>query len=168
MEDKRLIYAAYGSNLLKERFMVYILGGNFRGRTYQGCSDKSEPEDVGWIKVPHRLYFARKSALWDNKGVAFLSCLKEKNPEYHTVVRLWKIRECQFHEVKSQEGSFYNKILDLGEKDGYGIFTLTGCWEQEIEAPSESYLKVISDGLKETTGWTDNEINAYLARFLPI
>jgi len=166
MEDKKLIYAAYGSNLLRERFMVYILGGDLGKRIYQGCSDKTEPEDLGWIKIPHRLYFAKKSELWDNKGVAFLSCFKEKNPEYHAMVRLWKIKESQFREIKSQEGRFYNKTVELGEKEGYKIFTFTGCWEQEIEDPSESYLEVILNGLKEATGWADHEIKTYLARFL--
>ncbi len=44
---KYLIYAAYGSNMLKERFMVYIKGGEFEGNPYPGSTDKSEPEDLG-------------------------------------------------------------------------------------------------------------------------
>jgi len=49
---KYLIYAAYGSNLLKERFMRYIKGGKFEGfegKDYRGSSDKSEPKDLGWM-----------------------------------------------------------------------------------------------------------------------
>jgi hypothetical protein len=49
-----VIYAAYGSNLLKERFLVYIKGGTFMGIHYEGCRDKTEPESLGWMWVPYR------------------------------------------------------------------------------------------------------------------
>ncbi len=39
-----VIYAAYGSNLLKERFLAYIKGGTFMGIHYEGCRDKTEPD----------------------------------------------------------------------------------------------------------------------------
>ncbi len=149
---KKLLYAAYGSNLLKERFMVYIKGGEFCGNRYRGCRDKTEPEDFGWMYVPYRLYFAKKSPRWENKGVAFLSCEKEKDPQYHAVVRLWKISESQFSDIHGQEGkSWYYKILELGEKDGLKIKTITGCWINELNAPSEKYLDIIKRGLKEVT-----------------
>ncbi len=127
-----LIYAAYGSNLFKERFMFYIKGGVFEGRHYNGSTDKSEPEDLGWIYVPHRLYFAKKSPRWDNKGVAFLSCEKESNSDYHAVVRLWKISEIQFKDIQQQEGKvWYKEVLFLGEKEGLKIKTITGSWVDE-------------------------------------
>jgi len=164
---KYLIYAAYGSNLLKERFMVYIRGGDFEGRPYEGSSDTTEPEDLGWMYVPYRLYFAKKSSRWDNKGVAFLSCEEEKNPEYHAIVRLWKISEKQFEDLRKQEGpSWYNKIMSLGEKNGLKIKTFTGCWENEKQEPSERYLEIIKKGLKETTNWDDQKIEEYIKKFL--
>jgi len=129
---KYLIYAAYGSNLLKERFMFYIEGGVYRGKLYIGGAYKSEPEDLGYMYVPYRLYFAKKSPRWDNMGVAFLSCKKESNSDYHAVVRLWKISETQFKDIQEQEGKiWYNKTLFLGEKDGLEIKTITGCWKEE-------------------------------------
>ena len=48
--------------------MVYIKGGYFEGKFYTGSTDKQEPEDLGWMYVPYRLYFAKKSPRWDNKG----------------------------------------------------------------------------------------------------
>lgn len=162
-----LIYAAYGSNLLKERFMVYIKGGYFEGIEYTGCSDKTEPISLGWMYVPHRLYFAKKSSRWDNKGVAFLSCQLEQNKDLHAVVRLWRISEKQFECLKKQEGSvWYHKELELGERDGLIIKTISGCWKNEINPPSERYLEVIKKGLKETTGWTDEQIEEYFKEFL--
>ena len=48
----KVIYAAYGSNLLKERFLVYIKGGEFEGKNYKGCKDKTDPVNLGWMYVP--------------------------------------------------------------------------------------------------------------------
>jgi hypothetical protein len=153
--------------LLRERFLIYIKGGEYRGKEYSGCRDKTEPIDMGWIYAPYRLYFAKCSPLWENKGVAFLSGKKEKNHEYYSVIRLWKITEEQFYEIQKQEGKcWYNLILELGEKDGVKIKTITGCWIDEIQAPSEEYLKVIEKGLKETTNWDDERIRAYLKKFM--
>ena len=164
---KKVIYAAYGSNLLKERFLVYIQGGNYQNRNYKGCTDKAESEDLGWMRVPHRLYFAKKSSRWENKGVAFLSCEKEEKPQYHAVVRLWKISESQFIDIHEQEGkSWYHKILVLGEKNGLEIKTITGCWMCELNTPSEKYLDVMKKGLKETTGWNDEQIENYIGKFV--
>jgi hypothetical protein len=162
-----VIYAAYGSNLLKERFLVYINGGEYKGRYYPGCPDKTPPESLGWMYVPYRLYFAKKSNKWKNLGVAFLTCEKEPNPEYHAIVRLWKITEEQFECVHEQEGkSWYHEILILGEKDGLVVKTFTGCWMDEINLPSKEYLDTIKKGLKETTGWSDQEIENYLNKFI--
>jgi len=164
---KYLIYAAYGSNLLKERFVYYIKSGNFEGKYYNGSADKSEPKDLSWMYVPYRLYFAKKSLRWDNKGVAFLSCKKESNSDYHAVVRLWKISETQFEDIHEQEGKgWYNKVLILGEKEGLEIKTITGCWEDEKQKPCKRYLEKIGKGLKETTNWSDTAIEEYLNKFL--
>ncbi len=164
---KEVIYAVYGSNLLKERFMVYIKGGVFEGREYPCCEDKTDPVDVGWMYVPYRLYFAKKSQRWDYKGVAFLTCKEEPNPDYHAIVRLWRITESQFEDIQEQEGKgWYNKILCLGEKDGLPIKTFTGCWLSDLNPPSERYLDIIKKGLKETTGWDNKKIMEYLGKFI--
>lgn len=162
-----LIYAAYGSNMLKERFLYYIKGGLFEGKYYEGSRDKTEPEDLGYMFVPYRLYFAKSSSRWDRKGVAFLSCEKEPNLDYHAIVRLWKISKTQFEDIQKQEGKlWYHKVIILGEKEGYQIKTITGCWEDERQSPSERYLKIIKKGIKETTNWNDEKSEAYLTRFL--
>lgn len=180
-KEKYVIYAAYGSNLLKERFMVYIQGGTYKGYPYAGSKDKTEPIDLGWGFIPHRLYFAKKSSRWDNKGVAFVSCEKESNEDYHTVVRLWRVSLTQLEDILKQEGKGgYNvklylgniKNIKLGElhhkiKGDLDICTFTGCWEKEGRGPSDKYLDIIKRGLKETTNWSDKEIEEYFAKRLP-
>ena len=164
VENNKLIYAAYGSNLLKERLMVYIQGGVFQNREYEGCTDKTPPEDLGWQYVPYRLYFAKHSLRWNNGGVAFLSCEQESDPEHYAVVRLWKISESQFEDINKQEGIWYNTILHIGKKDGFEIKTFTGCWTHELHKPCEEYLNIIKAGLKETTNWDDKKIDDYISK----
>jgi len=54
----------------------------------------------------------------------------------------------------------------LGEKESLEIKTFTGCWMDKINPPSQNYLEVIKKGLKETTGWTNQEIEKYLHKFV--
>ncbi|MEM1973525.1 MAG: hypothetical protein QXN68_01900 [Thermoplasmata archaeon] len=166
---KYVLYAAYGSNMLKERFLAYILGNNYEGRQYKGCTDKTEPQDYGYMYVPYKLYFAKKSSRWNDGGVAFLSCEKNDDANLYAIVRLWKILESQFKEIQEQEGkTWYHKVLHLGEKDGLEIKTFTGCWENQINSPSYEYLNIIKKGIKETTEWDDKMIEDYLKKFIKI
>jgi len=138
-----------------------------KGNNYQGCEDQTEPEDYGNCFVPYRLYFAKESPKCDKKGVAFLTCEKEENKEYHVLVRPWKTTEEQFDCIWKKEGkSFYHSKLYLGEKEGLEIYTLTGCWLKERNRPTEEYLHWIKIGLKETISWTDKEIEKYISKFL--
>lgn len=162
-----VIYAAYGSNLLKERLLAYIIGESFRGITKKhiGCPDKTEPVSLGWKRIPYRVYFGGYSGQWDG-GVAFLSTEIEPNTEYHAVVRLWKMKREQYECVKSQEGKSYAKEINLGTLDGLEILTFTSEEKLNYNPPSKLYLDVLKEGLKETTGWTDKEIDKYWEKFL--
>lgn len=163
---KEILYAVYGSNLYRKRFIFYIKGGEFEGNIYKGCNDKTEPEDYGNLFVPYRLYFAKESPRWGGKGVAFLTCKKEENDKYHTLVRLWKITEEQFDCIWKQEGkTYYHRKICIGKKDELEIHTITGCWLKEKNGPAEEYLRYIKLGLKETTRWTDEEIEKYISKF---
>jgi hypothetical protein len=155
-----VIYAAYGSNLLKERLLTYIKGGKFRGlpKWHTGCPDKTEPLSLGWKKTPYRVYFGGYSGSWEG-GAAFLSTEIEPNSEYHAVVRLWKMKREQYECVKSQEGESYVKEINLGTLDGLEILTFTSEKKLNYNPPSKLYLDVLKEGLKETTGWTDEEID---------
>ncbi|MCB2288483.1 hypothetical protein LGK97_01710 [Clostridium sp. CS001] len=65
-------YASYGSNLLYERFISYIKGGEckFNGVTYPGCRDKSLPKDSRAITIPYKMYYSNKSSSCGNAGVS--------------------------------------------------------------------------------------------------
>jgi len=162
-----VIYAAYGSNLLKERLLAYIIGESFRGITkkHTGCPDKTEPVSIGWREVLYRVYFGGYSDGWKS-GVSFLSPEIEPNREYHAVVRLWKMKREQYECVKSQEGESYAKEINLGTLDGLEILTFTSEEKLNYNPPSKLYLDVLKEGLKEATGWTDEEIDKYWEKFL--
>lgn len=180
-------YANYGSNLCSRRFMRYIEGGQAEGTSgsYPGCRDKTPPKDDQPIKIPYPLYFAKPSARWDNKGVAFIGLKKEESEE--TLGRMYLITEQQFLDVASQENEgtrfpidlqkakqqggmifqdlSYGNILYLGEQDGFPIYTFTSSEDLALEvpvAPSSRYLQYIISGLKEVYPLTDESIVEYL------
>ncbi len=113
------------------------------GKNYEGCKDKSDPIDRGWKFIPYRLYFAKKSSRWGNKGVAFITYEKEPDEKYHTVARLWEITEDQFNEIWEQEGkSWYNVKLYLGKIGELEIYTITGWWETKFSRRLMNILKL--------------------------
>ena len=153
--------------MLKERLLAYIIGESFRGITkkHTGCPDKTEPVSLGWKRILYRVYFGDYSYGWDG-GVAFLSPEIEPDSEYHAVVRLWKMKREQYECVKSQEGSSYAEEIKLGTLDGLEILTFTSEEKLNYNPPSKLYLDVLKEGLKEATGWTDEEIDKYWEKFL--
>lgn len=161
-------YACYGSNLNKHRFLCYLKGGQckYNNRTYEGCTDKSDPIADRPIIMPHSLYFGNESGSWEYSGVAFINPQVDKTQR--TLGRMYLITAEQFAEIHVQEGdssNWYNQIIDLGENMGYRIKTFTNSRVRPLNAPSPKYCKVISDGLQEIypdMGY--EEINQYLAR----
>jgi hypothetical protein len=67
-----LWYAAYGSNLARDRFENYLSGGRPVGATrhYPGARDSSPPIDDRPLLLPGRLFFAWESPTWGG-GIAF-------------------------------------------------------------------------------------------------
>src|SRR4030095_163368 len=100
---KHIWYASYGSNLLEERFLCYIKGGQPVGskKHYEGCRDKSLPIDKEEFYIPSELYFAKESDSWDNGGVAFIKTNFE--PQQSTLGRMYLITPQQFIDVVKQE-----------------------------------------------------------------
>ncbi|MEO9309601.1 MAG: hypothetical protein ABI337_04835 [Nitrososphaera sp.] len=155
-------YAGYGSNLFRERFLRYVLGGQFRwgGSDARGCSDKTLP-DSRPIMIPHELFFAKNSGSWEDGGVAFVSMKRTKDKQ--TYGRMWKVTADQFLEIWDQEGmTWYNTVLYLGKRDGLPIITITNNQQLTPTKPSNCYVKTIVAGLKETYQMSDKEILKYL------
>ena len=72
-------YVGYGSNLNKQRFLCYILGGTpkYGCKSNQGCTNKALPPEDRSIKIPYGLYFAlpeerKKHLIGEKEGLLLL------------------------------------------------------------------------------------------------
>lgn len=186
LQDK-IWYACYGSNILEDRFLCYIRGGQPKGAQtkYEGCTDKTLPADNEDFYICSELYFARESSNWDNGGVAFIRTLFE--PQASTLGRIFLITKGQLIDIAKQETkteteltldfdkavndgsyifkqrSWYGNLLYLGQQGDYPIFTLTN--ENDLQTstkPSKSYLKTICQGIRESHKFDDKTIFEYL------
>lgn len=157
-------YASFGSNMSESRFLCYIKGGQAEGmkRPCTGAVDKSQPKEVLWKTVPHRLFFGRESTVtWGPGGVAFLN--PESNDQEKTFMCLYKITLEQFNDVLLQENTradtsspffdlnalnsieyesnvslealkdgWYHNVLYLGKESDVPIITMT-CTRAHVE-----------------------------------
>jgi hypothetical protein len=143
---------AYGSNMLKERFMVYIGGGLFQGskKIHKGCTDKSPPEKDKPFLVPYELYFGNESVNYGGSGVAFIDADKSGT----TFGRAYLITEEQFFEIQKQEGlndEWYGRIVEISSEDcDIPHKTFTSQTRRPSNSPCEEYLDIIRKGLSET------------------
>lgn len=169
-EEEYVWYAAYGSNLLYERFMTYIEGGKsrFNNRCYRGCTDITPPKANRPLTIPYKMYFGKKSPSWSNAGVSFL----DTTTKAKTLGRMYLITKEQFSEIAVQEGradDWYNQELEMGEHEGIKIVTITNRHKRPENPPSEGYLNVLKMGLKETyPSLSDIEIDKYVEECLGV
>ncbi len=157
-------YCSYGSNLLYERFKLYIQGGTapFIDKNFAGCTNKQLPEDNSGMIIPFELYFSKQSKPWENKAVAFIDSKKDISKQ--TWSRIYKITREQFRQVVLQEngllpgepleidfnalekkgscligseGQFrwYGRLLKVGEKENLPIITFTAKWDMDDVEP---------------------------------
>ena len=177
--DPLVWYACYGSNLKRERFKRYILGGRPEGssREHRGCMNRQPPLKTRRIEIDHRLYFSGLSRSWNNSGVAFIETGKCKAGEA-TLGRMYLITREQFEEIFAQENridvetaridfdilmglgrlsvgsGMYDCLIFLGSdgKGDFPVFTFTGSDHGTISytMPSAEYSETIIDGICET------------------
>jgi hypothetical protein len=184
---QHLWYVAYGSNLSRGRFRVYLHGGTPVGstRAYPGARDADDPlEDVSLL-VPGGLRFVGVSSVWGG-GMAiydarapgevavraylvtaeqFVDVLaQEMRQEPNLDVDLAPVRETGWHSLGPGR---YQTLAQLGERDGRPMLTFTSAdvAQHPLSAPSEGYLRTMAVGLRESHGWTPERIGRYLARF---
>lgn len=185
---KKIWYASYGSNLSLERFMCYIAGGTPVGstNTNSGSRDKTPPSAKQPVSLDLELYFAGYSANWHG-APAFT---RRSDKAATTLGRMYLITDDQFNDVVMQENDctvdgsrfvprfeeliqkdefflpgnrLYGHLLRVDKKDGWPVLTFTTKRDQPINAPSETYIKVIVSGLMETyPDMTNAQICAYL------
>ncbi len=99
-------YAAYGSNLDRERFLRYLTGGRPLGSTvnHRGARNPDPPRAERAAAMPYPLYFRGSSRTWGGGGVAFVdSSPKPAVAGEPTLVRQYLITDEQFVDVLGQE-----------------------------------------------------------------
>jgi hypothetical protein len=182
MDQSRVWYAAYGSNLSRERFDVYIRGGVPEGSThaYPGCRDRSPPAaDRPW-ECDFELRFGGRSKTWGG-GVALIAHPGTAPAK----LRLYLVTLEQLADVVAQENwlepgavdlngvvfeprhvigpdHVYRVVLSLGELDARPVLTVTQDATVATAAPSVPYLRHVAQGLREAHRCTDEEIADYL------
>ena len=166
--DNYVWYVSYGSNMLRERFMCYIKGGQFEGcgKYHEPCRDTSDPVAVATYDIPYDMYFRNNSASWGGKGVSFLDISKQG----HALGVAYLITREQFDHVALQENgghqllnAWYNTIISIGMMDGHDVVTITNNAVCDFNAPSEGYLDTLHRGIAENyKDMTSAEIDRYL------
>jgi hypothetical protein len=176
-------YAAYGSNLSRSRFGLYLRGGTPEGagHAYPGSRDPSDPLDDRAWEISRELVFGGMSRTWGG-GVAFV----DPDTEVSTKARLYLITSEQFADVVAQENwvrpgeivvpgfedglealvgadHMYGLLLSLGSLEGHPICTFTQHRGTSAAAPSFAYLRHIADGLQEAHALSLDEIVDYLS-----
>ncbi len=170
-------YACYGSNLRRSRFMCYILGGTPKGASAAnpGARNTTPPSDARPFRLPHRLYFAERSARWQHLGIAFLET--SRSARYSALSRIYRLTRKQFLDVFAQENrlplgeasidfaelhrrgslvvseSLYGNCLYVADVDGLPVYSFTRQADVAPSArvpPGEAYLKTIIMGVLET------------------
>lgn len=169
MAEDLVWYAAYGSNLWPERFMLYLTGGLAPGSTVPsiGARDATPPRATERASTTHERFFAGEAQRWHGGGVAFLAT---EPGDHDTLLRLYLLTTEQFEDVFMQENGltepipiefdaaaaagqvdltdrWYGRLLHLGtHADGRDIFTFTAASPPPRNPPHESYQAMISNG----------------------
>lgn len=179
-------YAAYGSNLLEERFLAYLRGGTVSGssKVESGARNSDDPMAAVPYMVPRRLGFGYKSTRWNGGGVCFVDPALPADG-HDTYGRAWLITVEQLEDVWAQENGDqagpsididdlitagfvhrdrnYGRVELLGHLDGHPIATITCNTLPELNGADISYLQIVGRGLMETWNLDPDETAKYLA-----
>lgn len=184
-------YVSYGSNMSEARLACYIEGGRPTGatKTYPGARDPRVPRRDMKAELPGRLYFAGKSPTWGG-GVAFY----DHDTPGPTPARAYLVTAEQFADIAAQEmhrlpdpedpleevvmggmdvgrheagPGHYETLIQVGEHEGAPMLTFTaphGSSHVPHTEPADAYLQMLSQGLRESHGWSEDRIADYFGR----
>ena len=179
-----LWYAAYGSNLARDRFLAYLSGGRPHGatRTYPGARDPRPPTDDRPLMLPGRIFFAWESPTWGG-GIAFY----DSDGEGTVYARAYRITAEQFADLAAQEmrrdpgaeldlshvlarhrhsygPGRYETLHLVGELDDLPVLTFTAPADHTLPTnpPAPAYVETIVRGLRECHGLTEKQARSYL------
>lgn len=185
---QRLWYVAYGTNLSRARFRVYLQGGRPAGgaRDYPGSRDPLAPERDVSLMIPGGIRFVGVSSVWGGGGMA----VYDARADGEVAARAYLITAEQFVDILAQEMRLepgldvdlapvqetgwhtfgpgrYQTLGHLGIRDDLPMLTFTSADVEghPVNPPSEAYLRTMAVGLRESHGWTSTQIGGYLARF---
>lgn len=107
IDNSKVWYASYGSNLFPARFMLYINGGVAPGSEYlHEPSPSKEPLGGRFAaRLPFRLIFGGTSLIWDGMAKAYLDPVATDDPAQHAIAELYLINRVQFEHVVWQENA---------------------------------------------------------------
>ena len=187
-------YVSYGSNMSTSRLTCYLEGGCPPGgnRVNPGARDATPPVRSAPVDLPGSLYFAGRSKQWGG-GVA----LYDHDEPGWTAARGYLVTGAQLADIVAQEmyrlpleddpieqivlgplpegrhtlgPGRYETLVEVGSRDGRPLVTFTsphGMQEVPHEAPTPAYLDTLAEGLRESRGWDDAEVHAYLDSVVP-
>ena len=177
-------YAAYGSNLSRDRFLTYVRGGRPAGatRTYPGARDTSLPTADVAFTMSGQVFFAWESPTWGG-GIAFYDSTSEGT----VLARAYRLTEQQFADVAAQEmhrepgedldlghvleharhelgPGRYETLHLVGELDGDPVLTFTARDPSSLppNAPVAAYLRTVAAGLAQTHDLGERAVADYL------
>ncbi|MFC4606181.1 hypothetical protein [Rhodococcus kronopolitis] len=156
-------YVSYGSNMSIDRLGCYLRGGRPDGGrcTQVGARDGRAPRGSAPVLAPGRVFFAGRSRVWGG-GRAFY----DPDEAGRVAARAYLLTAEQFEDIRGQEPRCYDRVLDLGRRDGLAMLTFT-CRARGStavhSAPSPDYLRVLGAGLREAHGWDVGQVADYLA-----
>lgn len=180
-----LWYAAYGSNLARDRFEAYLSGGRPVGatRTYPGARDRRPPVDDRPLVLPGRIFFAWESPTWGG-GIAFYDADAAEGTVY---ARAYRITDQQFADLAAQEmrrapgtdldltevlarrrhtygPGRYETLHLVGELEGLPVLTFTAPTDHGLRPnrPAPAYADTIARGLVECHHLSESDAYAYL------
>jgi hypothetical protein len=182
-EAEQLVwYAAYGTNLRRERFACYLAGGQPAGalRAYAGCRDSSVPRAEVGLRFPGRLGFGGESSAWTG-AMAFV----DPQADGEVWARGYLLSVGQLSDVLAQEIRLapgrdlapglvdvggrhelgpgrYDVLVSLGRRDGVPVVAITMSELPDPAAPAQAYLWSMAVGLRQTFGLSGPEVAAYL------
>jgi hypothetical protein len=184
---QRLWYAAYGTNLSRGRFQIYLKGGRpaAGGRHLPGCRDPLGPHRDVALMVPGGIRFVGVSTIWGG-GMA----VYDARAAARVAVRAYLITAEQFVDVLAQEMRLkpplkldlgpvresgwhslgpgrYQTLAQLGTHDDLPMLTFTSAAvaDHAVNAPTDDYLRTMALGLREAHDWSAGQIGRYLAQF---
>ena len=135
------------------RLACYLTGGCPPGGrlSHRGARDATLPTRSLAFTLPGRVFFAGESRVWGG-GRAFY------DPEVPgpTPARAYLVTAEQFDDIREQEPPVYDRLLEVGVRDGHPMLTFTsahGSHDVAPTAPAKEYLRTIGEGVAEAHGW---------------